>query len=443
MVSPIAVKSSRSGLVLTICPLILTALTQWCLPAAGQDGAPTDKPAQTVAAKPLAALGADEINPNQAIRPNFIISVSVVGESDPSGNYLVDASGNVPIKYAGITTPVSVKGLTPPAAAQAIRKFLLTYMKNPQVTVSIVNVPRAQVFVGGAVKNSGAMLINSDTTLVDVLSRAEFTENADLSQVRITHEAASGSPGTTTIVNFERYMKVTAGQQPDETQNPVLHDKDRIFVQPKLIPGPGVISVEGEVQHPQENIPLRLTPPMTVREAVNLVGGTTDLANRTAVTIRRPSLDRPLVIDLNKAEDGDPINNIELKPDDTIYVEKLASNAFINVDGGFYKPGKLVFDKQMTLTQAVFEAGGPAPYAKVTKGRIFRNPDGDPKHLKVISFNWKAIESGKEKDIQLQSGDNISIDAGAPPAHTLDFFSILGAMSSSAYLYNTVSGRYR
>src|SRR5579883_796432 len=120
--------------------------------AGGKDGAATDKtaPAERRALTPLVD---DYIDPNQPIKPDFVISVSVVGEPDPSGNYKVDQSGNVSIRYAGIMTPVSVKGLTPAQASDVIAKFLKTYVKNPQVTVSIVEVPRPVVFIGGAVRN--------------------------------------------------------------------------------------------------------------------------------------------------------------------------------------------------------------------------------------------------------------------------------------------------
>src|SRR5437870_2135834 len=62
---------------------------------------------------PSRSIGEDTIDPNQPLKPDFTISVSVVGEPDPSGTYPVDASGNVSIRYGGIMTPVSVKGLTP------------------------------------------------------------------------------------------------------------------------------------------------------------------------------------------------------------------------------------------------------------------------------------------------------------------------------------------
>jgi protein involved in polysaccharide export with SLBB domain len=349
------------------------ALLPWAALAQQDVTAAPQTPARQTE-RPIPVIGGEDFNPNQPIKPDFVISVSVVGEPDPSGQYQVDEAGNVSIRYAGIMTPVMVKGLTPAQAEDAIKVFLKTYVKNPQVKVSIIRVPRPVVFVSGGVKNPGPIQITQDTTLVDVLSRAEWTDNADLTQVRITRtETVDKEPKSVSkVINFENYIKIKPGAAPDENDNPILKDKDRILVGLKSLPGSGVVSVLGEVVKPAQNITLRNTPPMTVRELVNLVGGTTPAANRRSISIRRPGFDRPFIVDLDKAEQGDLVNNIELKPDDSVYVERLENNSYININGGFIKPGKFVYDKRTTLTQAVMEAGGVAPFAKTKEGVILR-----------------------------------------------------------------------
>lgn len=428
------------------CALAVTALLGFAAPhSSAQAQTPEQPAAPQPGAMPMpSVIGDDAIDPTQPIKPNFIVNVSVVGEPDPSGNYAVDPAGNVAIRYQGVQTPVAVRGLTPLQAADVIAKFLKTYIKNPQVTVSIIQVPRPTIFVSGAVKNPGPVIVNSDITLVDVLSRAVWTENADLSQVRITRREKNGNGETksqTIIIQFDKYIRVDPNRPPDESQNPTLQDKDSIFVPFKLLPGNGVVSVFGEVGKPQQAIPLRQNPPMTVREVINLVGGTNPVANRKAISIRRATVDRPLVIDLDKAEQGDLVNNIELKPDDAVYVEKLENNAYINVNGGFVKTGKFVYDKRTTLTQAIMESGGVAPYAKAKDGKIFRHPDNDPKNTRVIAFNWNDISTGKTPDIELQPGDSVWIAPGQP-SQRADVFSILGGLTSVVFLYNNLTGRF-
>ncbi len=416
--------------------LPLSALAQ-------QDNTAAQPPVRT-AERPIPVIGGEDFDPNQPIKPNFVISVSVVGEPDPSGQYQVDEAGNVSIRYAGIMTPVMVKGLTPAQAEDAIKVFLKTYVKNPQVKVSIVRVPRPVVFVSGGVKNPGPIQITQDTTLVDVLSRSEWSENADLTQVRISRRELVDKEmkDVSRVINFENYIKIKPGSAPDEKDNPVLKDKDRILVGLKSLPGSGIVAVGGEVIKPTQNITLRNSPPMTVRELINLVGGTTQTANRRAISIRRPGFDRPFIVDLDKAEQGDLVNNIELKPDDAVYVERLENNSYININGGFVKPGKFVYDKRTTLTQAVMESGGAAPYAKTKEGRIIRHPNDDPKSTIIIAFDWKKIQDGKNPDIELQPGDSIWLQPGQPSnKQPLDFFSGLGVITNLAVTYQILSGR--
>ena len=400
---------------------------------------PADKPAGT------AGLPVDDsIDPNQPIKPDFVVNVTVANEPEPSGTYTVDPAGNISIRYGGIATSIALQGLTPRMAEGEIAKFLKAYIKNPQVTVKINSIPRPTVFVGGAVKITGPIIVTADATLADVFSRVGgWTPEADLSQVRITRrEKVNGEEKTTTqVVNFDDYAKVQAGKVPDEANNPVLKDKDRIFVGFKVSQGNGVVSVGGEVTHPTQNVVLRTSPPMTVREIVNIAGGTTPAANRKAIIIRRPTVERPLVIDLDKAEQGDLVNNIDLRPDDAIYVEKLENNAYINVNGGWVKPGKYVYDKRTTLTQAIQEAGGPAPYSKIKEGRVERHPDNDPKNTRIIAFNYDQLSKGKSPDIELQPGDTVWITPGVPPPPKLGVFDALNGLSSLSFLYYNFTRR--
>ena len=395
---------------------------------------------------PIAAPGPidDTIDPNQPIKPDFTISVTVAGEAEPSGTYTVDPAGNISIKYSGIASAIPVQGLTPKMAEGEIAKFLKMYIKNPQVSVKITSIPRPTVYLGGGVKTPGPMIVTQDATLSDVLSRAQWTDTADLSMVRITRreKLPNGEEKTTTqIVNFDRYLKIAPGAVPDEADNPVVRDKDRILVGLKTSQGTGVTSIGGEVAHPLQNITLRTTPPMSVREIINIAGGTTPAANRKAVVIRRPTVERPLIIDLDKAEQGDLVNNIDIHSDDAIYVERLDNNAFINVNGGWIKPGKYVYDKRTTLTQAVQEAGGPAPYSKLKEGRIFRHPDNDAKNTQVISFDYEKLNKGKAQDIELQPGDSVWLTPGVPPAPKPDIFSLLNGLSTLSFLYYNFTSR--
>src|SRR5262249_48045848 len=163
--------------------------------------------------------------------PSFVINVSVTSEPEPSGNYVIDPAGNILLHVAEILTPITVHGQTPTQAAETIATFLKRYMKDPQVTVSIVSIPRSIISISGAVKNTGTTLITVRSSLVDVLSKAEWLENADLSQVRLTRfETVKGKEKKTTLtLDVASYIRPSSTKALDEAQNPILQDKDTIF----------------------------------------------------------------------------------------------------------------------------------------------------------------------------------------------------------------------
>ena len=93
--------------------------------------------------------------------------------------------------------------------------------------------PRLTVYAAGAVNKAGPVQLEAGATLDDIFVQAKgWTKDADLTQVRITrHEKISGKEKTTTqIVNFDDYVNVKPSAEPDEANNPLIKDKDRIFV---------------------------------------------------------------------------------------------------------------------------------------------------------------------------------------------------------------------
>ena len=411
-------------------------------PPANQPPPPAEKPVRP--AREVLSVGDDSIDPNQPIKPGFLINVSVVGEADASGDYPVDEGGNITMRYQGVTSAVSVKNLPPSLAQDAITQYLKQYIKRPIVKVTIKSVPRPIVLIAGAVTNVGQIIIGKDSTLLDVIATAAYTENADLTRVRlIRKETIDGKEKITdTYINFERYLKAKNSDEADESLNPILKDKDRIIVPARVLPGVGTISVLGEVLHPSALIPLRNGAAVSVREAINLTGGILIGADKKRIYVRRAGEERPYIIDLEKAEQGDTANNMDLKPDDSVYVEKLDINNFIIMNGGFIRPAKLPFERPITLLQAIAEVGNVAPFAKIKEPYIARHPNNTAKGTKIIPFNLEKIIKGKAFDIDLQPGDEVFIAPGLQPKPPIGIVEAISLAGSLAYLYNTFrSGR--
>jgi protein involved in polysaccharide export with SLBB domain len=397
-------------------------------------GKQAPQPAQTTVIP--AAVAMEEINPGQPLRPGTVIHVGVQREPEPSGIYTVNQAGDILLRIAEMTAAVTVIGQTPEQATETITAFLKTYLRKPQVAVSIVAVPQPTVTLTGAVRASGPVTISRLTTLADILSRAGWTENANLSQVRVTHrDAATGSESRQALTwHLDAYLCPTAGTAPDEMQNPILQDRDVIFVPYKILGADGVVTVAGAVTKPQVGLPLRANPPLTLREAISLSGGVTPEADRHKVIVHRAGSNDPLIVDLDRAEQDEPTANIALRSNDSIYVEKLETSAFYTVNGGVVKAGKFFLDRPVTLTQAIMTAGGMSPFARDKKGYILRCPDGVAAHARVVTFNWPQILAGKAADVPVQPGDNIWVIQGGP-SHSPDALSLLGVLGSLRLLF--------
>jgi polysaccharide export outer membrane protein len=417
------------------CAALMIMAVGTARPSAAQDA---QRPAGDVTGSIFGSGG--DFDPNQPIKSGFQLSINTTSaagpEPDLTGAFQVDSTGNVLFKLIG---PVNLKGLTPAQAADKLAATMKPYLKDPKVTASILSVPKPVIFLSGAVTRPGALAVNDDTRLSELLTLLGFTENSDLSHVRVTKRNAKGER-TVSEYNFYKWLKPDPGRAPDESVNPPLADRDLVFVPYKVLPGVGSFSIEGDVVRPGV-ISMRLSVPTKLREALSLAGGITPTADRRRITLRRVGMEKTSTFEMDKIEADDPAHNIELKADDIVYVEKLSPNNFINFTGGFARPGKLPYTQPLTLMQAISEAGGVLPYAKGGRGRIIRpSMDGDPTKTALIAFDYGRIRDNKEPDKLLLPGDIVDIQQGQP-RQNFDPFQVMQALFTLTLILDRLQGR--
>lgn len=121
-------------------------------------------------------------------------------------------------------------------------------------------------------------------------------------------------------------------------------------------------------------------------------------------------------IDLAKALDGDPFNNIQLQPRDSVKIYSiydLVEKREVSVLGYVKNPVTLPYADSLTLYDMVFRAGGlqdPIFRGKafILRGDIIRiNPDGLT--TRIIPFNLEQLLREKTININLEPGDKIII----------------------------------
>jgi polysaccharide export outer membrane protein len=120
----------------------------------------------------------------QKIGPLDRIRVTVFQVQDLSGEFTVDASGNIDYPLIG---SVSAQGLTPPELSQRISQRLARrYLRNPSVQVSFLEQQQQTITVDGSVRQPGVREIRGETTLLRAVALGQgTTEDANLRRVLV------------------------------------------------------------------------------------------------------------------------------------------------------------------------------------------------------------------------------------------------------------------
>lgn len=114
------------------------------------------------------------------VRPHLIgpfdrLSVEVLGLPDLSRQVQVDADGHIALPVAG---SVEANGKTPEELAEAVTQRLrAAYVRDPRVTVGIVETVSQVVTVDGEVRTPGVYPVAGRMTLMRAIARAQGTSD--------------------------------------------------------------------------------------------------------------------------------------------------------------------------------------------------------------------------------------------------------------------------
>ena len=164
----------------------------------------------------------------------------------------------------------------------------------------------------------------------------------------------------------------------------------------QLVEGPNaVITVVGEAHG---NVPV--TGSRRLLDVLSTVGGLPGSASHI-ITIQRPGVEQPIVVDLGTDPLHSALANIPVYAGDTIVVARIG---VVYMIGSFKTPGTISLTPYapLTLMQATALSGGPAFEAKYDDLRIIRTI-GDRRT--VIKLDIKAVLYGKAPDPILQPND--------------------------------------
>ena len=370
------------------------------------------------------AVAQSTARPVTVIDAGAKLHITVADEAQLTGDYTVDADGNITMLYIN---QVHVQGLTPAQAAAAIRGSgavggksatgLSQFYVNPQVVVSIVDAGGIGVDVAGLVSAPRHYTVRSNAHLDDVLQQAVPALNADLSKVEITR----GDTKAKETVDYRSYLDTKA-----EAGNPPLHDGDVVVVGNRD-PQPITVNVQGQVAKPGR---FQMPPSTSAYSALQAAGGPTLAANTAGIVIKHFGTTDTIPFQYAQAGQNptDAALNPPLLDGDTIIVPAAPITASYTLTGpGIRNPAEypLPNGQPISLAAAIGKAGGLSDRAKINEVQIIRTNPANPRPGATQTIKLNATDPAVQGSYLVQPGDNITIGQGGAPSR-IDPLQILG-----------------
>jgi polysaccharide export outer membrane protein len=151
------------------------------------------------------------------IGPEDLLFVRVWREPDFTLPVTVRPDGKITMPLIG---EVQAAGQSPLQLTAALKKLLLLYLNNPDVSVSVTEVRSKKFYIDGEVNRPGAFALVTPTSLLEALSRGGgFREFANTKKIRVLRGGE--------ILHFN-YNAVTNARHLE--QNIAVEDGDHIIV---------------------------------------------------------------------------------------------------------------------------------------------------------------------------------------------------------------------
>jgi len=299
----------------TVLFVLLSALLGGCAthtPTEAQMRVPSFKPAEksdhVVFPSPeaLAELEAP-VDPVYRLGAGDVLSVQVWGRPELSGRHTVGPDGVISVPMAG---PTPVAQLTREEAAGLVRQGLERFYVDPNVLFGVEQYVSNRVTVLGRVQNPGLLSFDHPPTLLEVLAKAGSLPVID-KQATLTRCAIFRGREKMIWVDLKRLLN--GGQV---HLNLRLKPGDLVYIPDS---SDTMVYVLGAVHRPGA---YRLTPDMSVMDALATAGGPNEDAQPREIGVYRPARQAVERIALQNLMDARRHVNFALEEGDVIFVPK-------------------------------------------------------------------------------------------------------------------------
>ncbi|MGE0495672.1 MAG: SLBB domain-containing protein [Vulcanimicrobiota bacterium] len=350
---------------------------------------PMDRPLVPETASPRSLEAGTSGAPGRQLRVGDELEIQIFALPEIEKKYVVRVDGNF---YHPVAGEIEAAGKTLPQVQAAIAKRLAAELRNPGFRLGLLGYAKSEIAVLGEVKSQGRFPIVPGSTIFDVVAMAGgLSEKAD--------------PRDAILMRGETQIPVdllpSSGQQSLE-----IRDGDILYVYAGKR-----ISVAGEVQKAGVFAVSRNSA-NPVAEAIKAAGGPKETAALRRVMLVRPTLPRPLIVDILPDDQGqisDVARNLE--DGDTLVVPPLQAVLL----GAVGKQGPVDLKGGETLLDIV-SAAGVNKEGELDKITVVRAKDVAAGNNTKEQYNLKEFFENKDKVIEpvpINDGDLVYIPAKA------------------------------
>ncbi|MDC0917518.1 SLBB domain-containing protein [Candidatus Marinimicrobia bacterium] len=183
-----------------------------------------------------------------------------------------------------------------------------------------------------------------------------------------------------------------------------LEQNDKIFVYEDInYKNNPIYRVEGQVFKPG-TYPIGKDK-ITLREALSLAGGLTELSSEKNLTIKQ---EFTTVDDAgNEITTSEPVSNVTLDFEigsNSVIIASPFENV-VRVEGNVYNPGLVAYDRGLTMSEAIVQAGGYKPYS-MKKGAYVQKANGEIDKTNLFRGRTRRLSPGDTVIVPLDPDPN-------------------------------------
>lgn len=273
----------------------------------------------------------ESIRPDYELGPNDQILIGVPQSQEIDQRpFRIDSDGNIELPLVG---RVHAAGLTVRGLETLLASRLRDYIRDPRVTITVVQFRSEPVFFLGAFRTPGVYPLQGGRTLVEMLAAVGGMQTTASRRITITRRAEYGGIDLPNAVRDPGRKITTVEISLDSLTRNINPAEDIVLKAYDIVNAETArpVYVSGEVAKPGA-IPLNEEQSISVTQALTQAGGFTQAASRGKVRILRPILGTTrraeLVVNLNRIYEGKD-NDFPLLPNDELYVPRATARMIL------------------------------------------------------------------------------------------------------------------